>query len=129
MLAVALGVVGVLAILSIGILLLLLSLALFLVVGKLGTGAHRTAAAVGGVLLGLGVPPLALISLSPPLVDCKDGSSGENIFLGFESASGGGSHSLSPDGRTASGRAHGNTFEYAYACRDGELVRFDFRHR
>jgi hypothetical protein len=129
MLAVVLGVVGVLAILSIGILLLAVSLALFLVLGKLPRGAHRTAAAAGGVLLGLGVPPIALMSFLPPLVDCRDGSSGENMFLGFESNSGGGSSSVSADGRRASGRAHGDTFEYAYECRDGKLVRFDFRRR
>ena len=130
MLAVALGVMGVLAIFSIGLLLLAVSLALFFVLAaKLPGGANRAPATAGGVLLGLGVPVLALISLSQPLVDCQSGSSGENIFLGFESDSAAASASLSPDGRTETGRAQGETYEYAYRCRDGKLAQFDLRRR
>ena len=129
MLAVALGVMGFLAILSIGIPLLAASLALFVVAARLPPGSPRAAASAGGVLLGLGVPPLALIALSPPVVDCKRDSNGENVFLGFESDSGGGSASMSADGRSSSGRAYGDTYEYAYECHDGRLVRFDFRRR
>lgn len=130
MLAVALGMLGVLAIFSIGVLLLAGSLVLFFVVAaKLPGGPNRTQAAAGGVLLGLGLPALALMSLSPPLVDCQSGSSGENIFLGFESDSAAASASLSADGRTETGRAQGDTYEYAYRCRDGKLARFDLRRR
>lgn len=129
MLSVALGVTGFLAILSIGVLLLAASLGLLVVATRLPLREHRAAAVAGGVLLGLGVPPLALVALSPPLVDCKRGSSGENVFLGFESDSGGESSAISMDGRSSGGRASGETYEYVYECRDGRLVRFEFRHR
>lgn len=127
LLAVALGVIGFLSILSIGILLLAVSLALFVVAARLPRGRHHAAATGAGVLLGLGVPVLALISLSPPLVDCEASSSGENIFLGLESNSASGS--VSADGRTDRGRAEGGTYRYSYTCRNGKLVQFDFRHR
>ncbi len=132
MLAVALGVIGVLAILSIGILLLAVSLALGAVVAtRLAADGSGRAAAAGGVLLGLGAPVLAVIAMSGPLVECELGGAraGQNLFLGFESGSSGGGAAISPDGRTASGRSHGETYDYTYRCQDGKLVDFDFRHR
>lgn len=132
MLAVGLGVIGVLAILSIGIVLLAISLALGVVVAaRLAADRGGTAAAAGGVLLGLAVPVLAVIAMSGPLVECEPGGvrQGENLFLGAESSSGGGGSAMSPDGRTSSGRTQGDTYEYTYRCQDGKLVDFDFRHR
>lgn len=69
--------------------------------------------------------------MSGPLVECELGGAraGENLFLGFESGSGGAGEAVSPDGRTTSGRTHGETYEYTYRCQDGELVDFDFRQR
>lgn len=132
MLAVSLGVMGVLAILSIGIVLLAISVMLGLVVATQLTGdGGGTAGAAGGALLGLAVPVLAVVAMSGPLVECELGGAraGESLFLGFESGSSGGEGAMSPDGRTSSGRTHGDTYEYMYRCQDGKLVYFDFRHR
>ncbi len=132
MLAVALGVIGVLSILSIGIVLLAISFGLGLVVAtRLAADRDGRAAAAGGILLGVGGPVLAVIAMSGPVVECKRGAvrEGQNIFLGLESSSGGGGASMSPDGRTTSGRSRGETYEYTYRCQDGELADFEFRDR
>lgn len=132
MLAVALGVIGVLTILSIGVVLLAISLALGSVAAtRLTVDGSGRAAAAGGALLGLGVPVLAVVAMSGPLVECELGGARVqgNLFLGFESGSGGGEGAGSPDGRTSSGSTHGETYEYTYRCQDGKLVDFDFRHR
>jgi hypothetical protein len=67
---------------------------------------------------------LAVIALAGPLVDCESGQAGENVFLGLQSDSGSSSASISPDG-SSSGRMSGDGYSYEYACRGGELVRFD----
>ena len=122
--ATALFVLGVLAIFSIGLLLLLVAAVVTVAVAR--RAGERPAAVAGGVLLGAPLPVLAVIALAGPLVDCQTGTSGENVFLGFESSESSGSTTVSPDG-SSTGRVAGEGYAYEYACRDGRLVRFELR--
>jgi hypothetical protein len=131
---VALGVLGLLAITSIGMFALLLACALLGWAGLGGwSGAGRGQAAVGAVLAGAPLPLLVIFAIAGPLVTCdRDGvTSGENVFLGLESS--GGSGSVSSDGAAGDatgafqGRSEGSGYDYSYVCRDGRLVHFDLR--
>jgi hypothetical protein len=119
--AAALAVGGLLAILSIGLLLLIASVPF---AAYAAARCQNENALGGGALLGIGLPVLAVIALSQPLVDCESGRAGENVFLGLESDSGTSSMSSSPDGDT-SGSFAGDGYAYEYECRDGKLVRFE----
>ena len=125
-------VVAVAAAVSFGILLLLVVLALWVLVSRASRERREASATAAGVLVGLGMFVLALIALSPPLVDCAKGSAGENAFLGHGSNAAAGSSfsgSGSANGRTNRGRAQGETYVYSYTCRDGKLVQFALRRR
>jgi hypothetical protein len=125
-LAVALGLVGLVAIFSIGVLLLA---AAALVAVLLATRLRPTTRTVrAGALVGVGLPLIALTALSDPLVDCESGRSGENVFLGLGSDESSAEGASFPDGRSF-GRSEGDGYAYEYECREGELVRFDFRDR
>jgi MFS family permease len=124
MLAVVVALVGVV---SFGVLLLALVLACLVLVVRASRARQDAAATGAGVLLGLGVSVLALVALSPPLVDCADGSAGENVFMGLGSNSASGSASGGADGQTNRGRAQGDTYVYSYTCRSGKLVQFAIR--
>ncbi|HEV2814854.1 MAG TPA: hypothetical protein VGW10_16480 [Solirubrobacteraceae bacterium] len=125
----ALTVGGLLAILSIGLVLLALAAALgVLLATRAPAGPRRGLALAGGALVGVALPLVALTALSGPLVDCAGGSSGENFFMGLESSSGSSSATVDVDGN-ASGRATGDSYEYEYECRGDRLVRFDLRER
>jgi len=126
MLGVVVAIVGVV---SFGVLMLALVMAFSVLVARASRGRRDATATAAGVLLGLGVFVLALVALSPPLVDCADGSAGENMFLGFGSNSASGSGSVSADGQTNRGRAQGETYVYSYTCRNGKLVQFAIRYR
>lgn len=131
----ALGVLGLLAIFSFGL------LALVIASGLLGwaaagrwPGRRRGRAAVGAVLAGAPLPLLVVFAMGGPLVDCDaDGSSSEeNLFMGVASGGGStissGSATRAPGG-TESGHAQGGGYEYSYACRGEKLVRFNLRWR
>jgi hypothetical protein len=132
---VALGVLGLLAILSFGV------VALLVAGGLLGwacssrwSGARSGRAAAGAVLAGAPLPILAVFAMAGPLVDCDiDGvTSGENVFLGRGSADGNGVSSASAAGvanGAFSGHAEGPGYDYSYVCRGGRLVKFDLRWR
>lgn len=125
MLGVAVGLLGV-----VSLPILLPALVLVLALLAAATRGSAEAAATGaGVLVGLGACVLALVALSPPLVDCADGSAGENVFMGIASNSASGSGSDSADGRTHRGRAQGDTYAYTYTCRDGKLAQFSIQKR
>jgi hypothetical protein len=127
MLTAALAVTGAIAILSIGVLLLLTAFALSVLVASHARRRRDPGGALaGGAVLGVGLPLLAVIALSPPLVDCESGRAGENLFLGLESSSGSGSGSISADGQS-SGRVSGDGYEYEYVCRGETLLRFEMR--
>lgn len=132
--SVVLTMLGVMAaigsVVSFGILLLLVVLAIGVLVTRAPWGAPDASVIAAGGLLGLGVFVLALLALSPPLVDCAEGSAGENVFLGLESNSSASSGaSASAQGHVNRGRAEGETYVYSYECRDGELVSFALRRR
>ena len=122
-------VVAVAAVISCGILLLFVVLAIGVLVTRARWGTLDASAIAAGGLLGLGVFVLALLALSPPLVDCAEGSAGENVFLGLESNSSARSGSASANGHVNRGSAVGETYAYSYECRDGELVSFALRRR
>jgi len=131
--AVALTALGFLAVLSFGVLALLVAagLAAWASRGR-WRGAHRGRATVGALLAGAPLPLLIGFALAGPLVDCDTNAvtSGENVFLGMQSAGSGTSATGTdgPDG-TFSGRAEGGGYAYSYVCRDGRLVSFELRWR
>ena len=92
------------------------------------TGGQAPQAIAGGAMLGIGLHVVALIALSPPLVDCESGKAGENVFLGLGSDHGTGSASSRGDGTTR-GALTGDDYELAYTCRGDELVEFDLDTR
>jgi hypothetical protein len=108
---------------------LVVAAALLVLAVRTSRGEHATAAVVAGVLLGIALHVVALIALSPPLVDCATGSAGENVFLGLTSNAASGRGSADAAGTTSRGRARGETYEYTYSCRDGRLVDFELRNR
>lgn len=134
--AVALGVFGVLAILSIGIAALLAAGGLVaLAVTREWPGQRTMQAFAGAVLAGAALPILIVFALAGPLVTCdtNGASSGENLFMGLLSGTGStsissGGSTTSPDG-TATGHSEGSGYAYSFACRDGKLVRFSLRWR
>jgi hypothetical protein len=120
----AIGVVGLLAILSFGV------LALVVAAGLLGwacsgrwSGACRGRAAAGAVLAGGALPVLVVVGMAGPLVDCDVNgvTSGENVILGLGSGGGDDVSSASAASSaswTFSGRAEGPGYDYSYVCRD-----------
>jgi hypothetical protein len=127
----ALGVTGLLAILSFGALALLAAAGL---AGWAGTrrwpGGRSGRAAAGAVLAGAPLPLLVVFATAGPLVDCEpDGvTTRGHLFVGLEStgvASGGGG---AGDGDVR-GRGEGSRYAYSYVCREGRLVQFDLRRR
>jgi hypothetical protein len=128
----ALGVFGLLAIFSVGIVVLAVAAGLLaLTLGRDWTGPRRGAAAAGAVLAGGVLPLLLLLALSDPVVDCgPEGTrAGENLFMalgGDETAS---AAMDSPDGGIETGGSRGENYEYDFTCRDGRLVEFDLRWR
>jgi hypothetical protein len=135
---VAFGVLGLFAILSFGVLALLVAGALLVWAGSgRWSSARRGRAAAGAVLAGASLPVLVVIGMAGPLVDCDVNgvTSGENVFLGLGSGGGGdvgdaASASATSYGSGAfSGRARGAGYAFSYACRDGELVKFDLHRR
>ncbi|HEV7808873.1 MAG TPA: hypothetical protein VGO80_23925 [Solirubrobacteraceae bacterium] len=129
-LAAVAGVLVVLAVLSFPPLLVLVAaIAAIAVRTARGAAPGRAAAAIaGGTLLGIGLHVVALVALSPPLVDCASGRAGENVFLGLRSHSSTGTASSGGDGRTR-GRLRGDAYELSYACRGDDLVEFELRDR
>jgi hypothetical protein len=133
---VALGVLGLLAITSIGMFALLLACALLGWAGFDGWhGDGRGQAAVGAMLAGAPLPLLVIFAIAGPLVDCdRNGvTSGENFFVSLKSSGGSASAwsgSATSDTTGAfNGRSAGSGYEYSYVCRDGRLVHFDLRWR
>jgi hypothetical protein len=132
---VAFGVLGLLAILSFGVLALLVAAALLgWARSDSWSSARRGRAAAGAVLAGAPLPVLVVVAMAGPLVDCDVNgvTSGENVFLALGSARGGdvSSASAASDASgTFSGRAEGPGYEYSYVCRDGSLVKFDLHRR
>jgi hypothetical protein len=131
---VALAALGLLAILSFGVLALLVAGGVLAWAGsRRWRGARRGRAAVGALLAGAPLGLLVSLAIAGPLVDCDtDGvTSVENVFLGMRSAAGTSTSSASASGDpngTFSGRVKGG-YEYSYVCRGGRLVRFDLRWR
>ena len=132
---VAFGVLGLLAILSFGVLALLVAGGLLASAGSgRWSGARRGRAAAGAVLAGAPLPVLVVFALAGPLVDCdvNGATSGENVFLTLGSARGADASSgraASGASGTFSGRAEGPGYDYSYVCRDGSLVKFDLHRR
>jgi hypothetical protein len=127
-LAAVAGALAVLALLSFVPLLVLVAVIAALAVRSARGEGNAAAALAGGAMLGLGLHVVALIALSPALVDCGDGSVGENVFLGLGSHAVSGTGSAGADG-SSRGRIHGETYDLSFACRGGELVEFDLRDR
>jgi hypothetical protein len=124
----ALAVLGMLAILSFGLLALVVAA---LVLAWAGTRQHRSGrAAAGAMLAGAALPVLFVFVLSGPLVDCDpDGvTSGENLFMAGTSGSGA-STGWGDEEETFTGTQRGDDYDYSYTCRGGELVSFELRRR
>jgi hypothetical protein len=133
--AAALGVAGILAIFSFGVLAVLLAGGLLAWAGSGRWSSARTSSAVvGGLLTGAPLPVLVSFALAGPLVECHtDGvTTGGNVFLGAQStretSTSPASATGEPDG-TFSGHVEGDGYDYSYVCRDGRLVEFDLRWR
>ena len=128
-LAATAGALAVLALLSFPPLLVLVAaLAALAVRTARGASANATAATAGGALLGVGLHVVALIALSPPLVDCESGQAGENVFIGLGSNSTAVTGSSRGDGATR-GRLEGDDYLLTYTCRGDELADFELRDR
>jgi hypothetical protein len=127
----ALGVLGVLAFATVGLVLLVPLIAFLPIALSDRWSEHRRAAAIAGAVVAGGViPVLALIAVSGPVVDCDEHgtSSGENVFMAIGNSTSEGGSSSSPDG-TGSGSARGDNYEYSFTCDGARLVDFDFRWR
>lgn len=121
-LAAALGAVGLLAILTIGLLLLVAAVPLVVFAAR-RPGSER--AARGGVVAGAGLAVLGVLALQGPLVDCESGRAGEGVFLALGSDEAQSEQTASPDG-SSSGSMRGEGYAFEYACSsDGRLVRFE----
>jgi hypothetical protein len=132
---VAASVLGLLAILSFGVLALIVAGGLLTWAGSgRWSGARRGRAAAGAVLAGTPLPVLVVFAMAGPLVDCDVNgvTSGENVFWALGSARGGDAASAiaaSDASGAFSGRAEGPGYDYSYVCRDGTLVEFDLHRR
>jgi hypothetical protein len=124
-LAATAGALAVLALLSFPPLLVLVASLAAIAVRAARVSANTSAAVAGGAMLGIGLHVVALIALSPPLVDCDSGTAGENVFLGLRSDSSSGSGSSRGD--TTRGRLEGDDYVLTYTCRGADLVEFDLR--
>jgi hypothetical protein len=124
------GALAVLALLSFPPLLVLVAVLAAVAVRAAGSPTRgATAAAIaGGAMLGIGLHVVALVALSPPLVDCASGRAGENVFLGLRSHSSTGTGSSGGGGPTRE-RLVGDGYELSYACRGDALVEFELRDR
>jgi hypothetical protein len=124
------GALAVLAVLSFPPLLVLVAALAAIAVRAAGSPTRgATAAAIaGGALLGIGLHVVALVALSPPLVDCAGGRAGENVFLGLHSHASSGTGSSGGEGRTR-GRLRGDGYDLSYACRGDALVEFELQVR
>jgi hypothetical protein len=127
-LAATAGALAILALLSFPPMLVLVAVLAVIAVRMARGSANAGAALAGGAMLGAGLHVVALIALSPPLVDCASGQAGENVFLGLRSDRSSGNGSSSHSG-TTSGRLEGDDYVLTYSCRGAELVDFDLRRR
>lgn len=129
LLATALLLSGVLAIFSIGLLLLAGALPVLVALGRAmsddGRDLVRMAA---GAALAAGLLVLTLAFTRPPTVECLPRGGSARVsptrWWGGGPSSGSGQSTLSADGRVASGtlRADGETLHYT--CQDGRLTEF-----
>jgi hypothetical protein len=133
---------GVAALMSIGILLLLVGGAVAVVLGRVA-GRRRSEgrpvdvrrALLAGALVGLGLPVAAIAAADGPIVECHtNGTSGsESIFRsggssGSSSGSGSSFSSLAEgdrSGTTSSGVMSSGGRAYRYRCAGDELVEFE----
>jgi hypothetical protein len=127
-LAAVAGVFAVVSLLSFPPLLVLVVALTAIAVRTAHGGSGGATAVSAGFALGIGLHIVALIALSPPLVDCAKGSAGENVFLGLGSDSGSGRSSSDGDGTTR-GRLEGDDYLLTYTCRGDELADFELRDR
>jgi hypothetical protein len=126
-LATLLFVVGLLALASVGALLLLASATIVVVMARRWR-AHGTSAVLSGGVASLGLAVVLVVSSQPPVVDCSDHDGVQGSSRAWWGGSRGGAHSgiesSSPDG-TVSGTITAGSRNYSYTCRDGRLVTFD----
>jgi hypothetical protein len=116
---------GFLAILSIGIVLLVVAVAMLVVLSRRHPRSEDRAAVLSGVVLGVGLIPLLVVGLKPPIVECSDHSVRTNsqAWWGGSTGNGSGSGTLRPNG-DASGTLTMGSQTYSYTCRDGRLATF-----
>jgi hypothetical protein len=134
--AAATGAFGLLAIASVGLLILLAATGLLVfAIRAAATDPQGGRALAGGALAGLPLALLAVMALSGPVVECAENGAGagENIFMTMASVGGDGvstgesTSSAAVD--TSGGEASGASYEYSYKCAGGKLVDFDLRWR
>jgi hypothetical protein len=118
--------VGLLTILSIGIVLLLGAVAVVVVVGRRAAPNIDPAAVLSGVVLSVGLVPDLVVSTKPPIVECSDGGVLTNSRAWWGGSSDG---SVSGSGASSaddimSGTIAVGSHNYSYTCRDGRLVAF-----
>jgi hypothetical protein len=126
---ISLFMLGLLAIFSIGLLLLVGSVILLLPVARLLRGASAAQAGTSvltGALLGLGLVVVWVVSSQPPIVGCSSNGVSESTRAWW-----GGSFSGTSSGRDTvdlNGAAHGTIttggHTYTYSCTDGQLDKF-----
>ena len=128
LLATTLLISGVLAIFSIGVLLLAVALPVWVVLGRaMRNDARDLPRMAAGAALAIGLLVLALAFTRPPTVECllSGGVRGSLTHWwggGPSSSSGEGTGSV--DGRVASGTVQADGATVHYTCRDGHLVEF-----
>lgn len=127
---VAVVIVGLLSLASIGLPLLLVGVLILAAVTRSARGSVRAVA--GATLVGAALPMLVLLALSGPVVTCGTTTvnTEENAFMAL--GSGGtrlsGEMTSAPAGTTA-GRSSGPGYTYSYVCRGDRLASFHLRWR
>lgn len=125
-LATLLFLVGVLAILSIGILLLIAAVTILVVLIRRARPKADRAAVLSGVILSFGLTPLLIVSLTPPTVECSDSgvrTSSREWWGGSRAGSTSGFGTSGPD-NTASGTITVGSHNFSFTCSDGRLATF-----
>jgi hypothetical protein len=119
-------IVAVLALFSVGILVLPLAVLTLIVLGRRASGRHRLAIPLlAGPAAAVGLTVVFGIWVQPPLIECHEHGVSTNSRPWWGSAGGSGSGELSPSGGSvATGSIETPSGRYVYRCEGRTLTEF-----